>query len=228
VRVSTELRLEGDKGLFVARTDEPDLRRALRALAFTEQHGVFVRSFPADAPGLHESYVRFKRTVDDVLAQAAGRCLPPWEEALDAVAERLELLRAEWFLVGSGALAARGIEVVPRELDLVVSDPSVAAESFGHAQIEPVSVNRPGRWIARWFGRAFVHARVEWVADVDPAIDTYAAPNDYGPEAASRLEAVRWRDHELQLAPLDLALAVSERRGLTARAAAIRDYLGSS
>jgi hypothetical protein len=224
VSVSTELRLAGANGVFVAHTDEPELRRALRGLAFSEEKGGFVRCFPADAPGLHETYVRFKRTVDDVLAQASGRRIPPWEDALDAVATRLAMLRADWFLVGSGALAVRGIEVVPHDLDLVVADPAVAAEAFGNVHIEPVSESRPGTWIARWFGRAFLHARIEWVSGVDPEIDTYAAPNDYGPEAASRLETVRWRDHLLRLAPLDLQLAVTERRGLTGRAAAIRDF----
>jgi hypothetical protein len=225
VSISTELRLEGANGLFVAHTDEPDLCRALRSLAFTAENDAFVRSFPADAPGLHETYARFKHTLDDVLAQACGRRIPPWEDALEAVAMRLDAVRAEWFLVGSGALAVRGIEVVPRDLDLVVADPGVAAEAFRYLHIEPVSVNRPGTWIARWFGRAFLHARIEWVAGVDPEIDTYASPNDYGPEAASRVETLRWRDHDLRLAPLDLQLAVTERRGLTERAAAIRDVL---
>lgn len=224
--VSTELRMSGGDGVFVARTDEPDLRRALRQLAFTEADGAFVRAFPADTPGLHESYVRFKRTLDDVLAQESGRRIPPWEDALDAVAVRLASLHAEWFLVGSGALAVRGIEVVPHDLDLVIADQAVAAEAFRHVQIEPVSENRPGSWIARWFGRAFLHARIEWIAEVDPAADTYAAPNDYGAEASSRLEIVRWGDHDLAVAPLDRLLAVTERRGLAERAGAIRDFLG--
>jgi hypothetical protein len=225
VTVTTELRLDGGFGLFVARTDEPDLKRALRALAFVEENGAFVRRFPEEAPGLHESYVRFKRTVDDLLAQAAGRRIPPWEDALDAVALRLATLRADWFLVGSGALAVRGVEIVPHGLDLVLPDAALAAEAFRQVQIEPVTESRPGAWIARHFGRAFLHARIEWIADVDPAVDTYAAPNDYGPEAAARLESVRWRDHQLALAPLDLQLAVTERRGLSERAAAIRDVL---
>ena len=161
-----------------------------------------------------------------MLAQAAGREITPWEDALDAAALRLFARRTPWFLVGSAALAVRGIDVVPRDLDLVVADPAAAAEAFRTVQVEPVSVNRAGAWIARWFGRAFLHARIEWIAEVDPAVDTYATPNDYGPAAAARLETVRWRDHDLALAPLDLQLAVTERRGLTERAAAIRDLLG--
>jgi hypothetical protein len=224
--VETYLRLDGARTLFVVRTDEPDYRRALRQLAFTEDEGVLVRAFPSDAPRLHESYARFKRTLDEVLAQAAGRTITPWEDALEAASLRLSAARVPWFLVGSGALAVRGIEVVPRDLDLVVGDPEAATETFRNVETEPVTANRQGAWIARWFGRAFVHARIEWIADVDPAVDTYAAPNDYGAEAESRLETVRWHDHDLQLAPLDLQLAVTETRGLTERAAAIRDFLG--
>jgi hypothetical protein len=226
VSASTELRLVGGHALFVVHADEPDLRRALRDLDFDEDGRAFVRVFPADARGLHESYVRFKRTVGDLLAQAAGRQVTPWEDALDAAAMRLHSSRAEWFLVGSGALAVRGIEVAPRALDLVIADASRAAAALGDVQIEPVTENRPGTWISRWFGRAFLHARIEWIAGVDPAIDTYASPNDHGPAAASRLEIVRWHDHDLALAPLDLQLAVAERRGLTERAGAIRDFLG--
>jgi len=226
VSVATDLRLVGSRALFVVHVDEPDLRRALRDLDFVEAGGAFVRAFPGDAPGLHESYVRFKRTLGDLLAQATGRQVTPWEDALDAAAMRLRPSRADWFLAGSSALAVRGIEVVPRALDLVVADASRAAEALRDVLVEPVTENRPGTWISRWFGRAFLHARIEWIAGVDPAIDTYAAPNDHGPEAASRLEIVRWRGHDLALAPLDLQLAVAERRGLTERVGAIRDFLG--
>jgi len=226
VSVTTELRFVGSHALFLVHADEPDFRRALRELDFDEEGGAYVRAFPVVAPGLHESYVRFKRTIDDLLEQAAGRRVTPWEDALDATAMRLRSSRAGWFLAGSGALAVRGIEVVPRALDLVVADASRGVQALRDVQVEPVTENRPGTWISRWFGRAFLHARIEWIAEVDPAIDTYAAPNDHGPEAASRLEIVRWRDHDLALTPLDLQLAVSERRGLTERAGAIRDFLG--
>jgi hypothetical protein len=223
--VSTELRLVGERAQFLVQTDEPDYRRALEVLAFEQQGDAFVRSFPAAARGLHESYVRFKLTLGDVLAHAAGRRLPPWAEALDAVAIRLRAARTDWFLAGSAALAVRGIDIVPRDLDLVVADPGGAVEALSDLQIEPISVHRPGSWIAQWFGRAFLHARVEWIAGVDPEIDVYSSPNEYGPRAASRLETVRWRNHELVLTPIDVQLAVTERRGLAARAEEIRDFL---
>jgi len=216
----------GDRAQFLVRTDEPEYRRVLAELLFAEEDGAFVRSFRGDAPGLHQSYVRFKLTLEDVLAQAAGRRLPPWDDALDAVASRLSAQRCGWFLAGSAALAVRGIDIVPRDLDLVVADASRAIRALGDAQIEPVTLNRAGAWIARWFSRGFLHARVEWIAGIDPVIDVYSSPNEYGPKAAARLETVRWNDHDLALTPLDVQLAVTERRGLAARAEAIRDFLG--
>jgi hypothetical protein len=226
VSVSTELRLVGDRAQFRVQTADPAYRRALAELMFTDDGDAFVRTYPADARRLHESYLRFKLSLEDLLAQTAGRRLPPWEEALDAVATRLQVVRVPWFLTGSAALAVRGVDVVPRDLDLVVADSSGAGLALADVQIEPVTENRPGSWIARWFGRAFLHARVEWVADVDPAIDVYSSPNELGPRAAARLETVRWLDHELSLVPLDVQLAVTERRGLAARAETIRDFLG--
>jgi len=226
VSVSTELRLVGNRAQFLVRTDDPAYRRVLRELRFEEQEGGFVRAFPAEATGLHESYIRFKLTLQEALDQAAGRRMPPWDEALDAVATRLRAARARWFLTGSAALAVRGIDVVPRDLDLVVREPERAVEALADVQTEPVTVNRPGAWIARWFSRGFLHARVEWIADVDPAIDVYSSPNEFGPRAVSRLETARWQDHDLLVVPLDIQLAVTERRGLAARAETIRDFLG--
>lgn len=224
VSVSSELRLVGDRAQFRVQTDDPSYRRALGELMFADDGDAFVRSYPANARGLHESYLRFKLTLEDLLAQTTGRKLPPWDEALDAVAMRLRAVRADWFLAGSAALAVRGIDIVPRDLDLVVADPAAAALALADVQIEPVTENRPGSWIARWFGRTFLHARVEWIAGVDPAIDVYSSPNEFGPRAASRLEIVRWQDHDLALAPLAALLAVTERRGLAVRAELIRDF----
>jgi hypothetical protein len=226
VSATSDLRLVGDRAQFVVRTDDPGFRGALRELAFAqEDESSFVRSFPFEAPGLQESYLRFKVTLEEMLGQAAGRRIPPWEEALDAVARRLRPLHANWFLTGSAALAVRGIDVVPRDLDLVAAEAATIADGLGDVLIEPVSASRPGTSIARYTGRGFLRVRIEWLAEVDPAVDVYASPNEHGPEAASRLEAVRWADHELSLVPVDLQLAVAERRGLQERAEAIRDYL---
>jgi hypothetical protein len=86
------------------------------------------------------------------------------------------------------------------------------------ALVEPVFLS--DGWVARWWGRAFLGARVEWVADVASSVDE-PDPVDFGPVAAANLEGVRWRGHDLLVPPLELQLAVAERRGLNERVEAI-------
>ncbi|MGC7870605.1 hypothetical protein ACPUYX_03620 [Desulfosporosinus sp. SYSU MS00001] len=52
-------------------------------------------------------------------------------------------------------------------------------------------------------------------------------PHEQGPVAAERIEIVHWHGHEVAVAPLDLQLAVTDRRGLTDRAMKIRAYIAS-
>jgi hypothetical protein len=113
----------------------------------------------------------------------------------------------------------RGIATV----DFVTSDHSAVAEALADVLVEPPLHDRDRGWIAAWFGRAYLRARVEWVAEVYPDSDD-GAPNEIGPSAASRLECVRWNGRSLLLAPLDVQLAVNEKRGLDDRVAAIRRF----
>ena len=84
--------------------------------------------------------------------------------------------------------------------------------------LEPVAA---AEWpLSIWWGRAFLHARVEWAGGMTAAADEPDV-TDFGPTAESLLEAVTWRDWQLRVPPLDLQRAVSERRGLTARVAMI-------
>ena len=50
-------------------------------------------------------------------------------------------------------------------------------------------------------------------------------PADFGPTALERSETVTWKGYEINVPPLDLQLAVSERRGLRERADLIRAWM---
>jgi hypothetical protein len=219
--VETELRRTGTDAFFVVRTDRPELAAALAELAYGERDGEFLRRFPPDAPGLAVAFARFERHVDELLAQTARQRPVPWEDALAEVATRLDAAGVGWFVVGSAALAVRGVDVQPRDVDLVVSESERTAAALADALIEPPLEDREGGWIAAWFGRAFLGARVEWVADV------YAgdkAETEFAATAGERVERLRWNGRELQLAPLDIQLAVSRRRGLEDRVRAIQEF----
>lgn len=76
-------------------------------------------------------------------------------------------------------------------------------------------------WICRWWGRAFLKARIEWVGGVEHRVDEPFV-TDFGPAAARRLEEVTWNGRILHVPPLELQLQSCERRGLEDRASQIR------
>ena len=202
-----------------------DLVPAARKSAFTHHDGLWIRTFPSDAPHLDRAWDNFSRLVEPWLRQAAGLDPVPWQHALAEVCRRLTPAGVDWWLTGSAALAARGAEITPGDLDLVVAGPDSrrVGDLLLDALVEPVV---PADWFCESFGRAVLGARVEWVGGVGPAADEPEV-TDFGPVAVSRLETVRWREWEIRVPPLDLQRAVSVRRGLSDRVTLIDGLSGS-
>ncbi len=111
-----------------------------------------------------------------------------------------------------------------RELCCRTGAAQALGEAFGDAMIEPVLRSDDGQWISDWWGRAFVHARIEWIGDPRPFADD-PDPADFGLVAAQRLETVPFEDWLIKVPPLDLQRAVNERRGLADRVAMIDDLI---
>ncbi len=205
---------------------DPQLGAALETLAWEPREGGgWVRFFPCPVPEQAAcAFANIQHLLEPVLCQCQGTTAVPWEAALDEVCGRLESGGVDWWLCGSAALAVRGVAVVPRDLDLVVADADAVAVGglLADGLIEPVC---PAGWpVSKWWGRAFLHARVEWVGGVTPAADEPQV-TDHGPTAANRLQVLRWRDWHVRVPPLHLQRAVSARRGMADRVALI-DKLG--
>jgi len=181
---------------------DPQLGTALETLAWEPRDGGWVKSFPCPVPEqAARAFANIQHLLEPLLRQYLGMTAVPWEAALDGVCGRLESRGVDWWLCGSAALAVRGVAVVPRDLDLVVADADAVAVGrlLSDGLIEPVCV---AAWpISKWWGRAFLHARVEWVGGVTPAADEPQV-TDYGPTAANSLQAIRWRDWDVRTAVL--------------------------
>lgn len=223
--MKTELRHSGSEIHFVLAGVDPALRSSVIDLAFREVDGDFVRSFPAEAEFVDRAYAGFAAHIDEMVLQTAGVRPTPWDRALEELLERTAGSGVELWLAGSAALAARGLDVAPRDLDVIVDDDGARqlAELLADVLVDPLSPVTG--WICNWWGRAFLHARVEWVGGVGPQVDEPAVA-DFGPTAARSLETIEWRGRALRVPPLGLQLEVCERRGLVDRAAAIRGLLG--
>jgi hypothetical protein len=199
----------------------PELRATLESLVWEPRAGGWVKSFPDPVPEqAARAFANTQHLLEPLLRQCLGISAVPWQAALDEVCGRLESGGVDWWLCGSAALAVRGVAIVPRDLDLVVADADAVAVGglLADGLIEPVCA--AGWPISKWWGRAFLHARVEWVGGVTPAADEPLV-TDHGPAAAGSLQAIRWRGWDIRVPPLHLQRAVCARRGMADRVALI-------
>jgi hypothetical protein len=222
--MKTGCRLVGGLAYFLVGEVEPRYHEALLDLAFEPFGDRFRKCFPADSPHLDLAYRNFGRYAEEMILQTAGARPVPWEEALLAFLQAVKGQNIDWWLAGSAALAVRGMDLAPRDLDLVVaaSDSMRLGDLLLDYLVEPVIPVTD--WFCSWWGRAFLHARIEWVGGVNEMADEPAV-SDYGPTAASRLDTVLWKGYPLRVPPLDLQLMVNEKRGLADRVALIRQHL---
>jgi hypothetical protein len=194
-----------------------DVEQAVAELAFARRGAVWARTFPGDAPYAERAAARFETRAETMVRQTARLEPTAWDEALATLLERAP---DGWWLAGSAALAARGLAVEPRDLDVIADAAGCEqlAEAVADLLVEPLV---DGGFLGeRWF-RAFAGARLECVGGVHAE----HADTDFGATAAARLETVDWNGRRVRVPPLDLQLEVSERRGLRERAALIREAL---
>jgi hypothetical protein len=159
-----------------------------------------------------------------MVRQRAGEVPAPWDATLLTVLEVVAGEPIRWYLVGTAALAVRGLPIVLTDIDLVLD--VEGARRLGWLLrdhlVEPVTPTPD--WVAESFTRAFLSTTLEWLGGANERAEEYG-PTDFGPRAAGRLETVVWRGHKLRVPPLDLQLAVNERRGRDRTAALIREAL---
>ena len=222
--MKTICKTDGVTTSFIVAEVEPAHHDVLRGLYYSPAAEGFAKSYPAETPDLDRIYCHFARSAQAMVRQAARQEPVAWEEALEMFLNLVGGHTLVWWLVGSTALAVRGIEVAPGDVDIVTDDSGAERlnELLREYQVEPLQ--RSEGWIWNSFGRAFMGARLEWVGGVNVGADSPAI-SDFGPTAAARLEVVKWHGVEIMVPPLDLQLAVSERRGMKERADKIRRFL---
>jgi len=203
--MKTLCKTEGMQTSFIISDLDPIYDDAVRELFFTPHENGFAKTFPTNTPHLDVFYRHFAQTAEEIILQTARIHPAPWEQALLAFLQKIEQQDIQWYLAGSAALAARGLDVTPRDLDLIVDD--AGAHALGvllfDTLIQPVEDSRG--WISNWFGRAFLHTRIEWIGGVREDVDEHGM-TEYGPAAASRLETINWQGYEVPVPPRDIQL----------------------
>jgi hypothetical protein len=223
-KLTTAIEERGNAVRFVVAADDPRCRDRLVHMGYDRVGGrrCATRWF-ANSKELPRYFERFSASIAPMVLQSARLVRVPWEAALLEFLRRVEGSGVDWWLYGSGALAVRGLDIEPGDLDIHVSDAHAAGRVFDDLLVTPVE--RMHGWVANYTGRAFCHAVVEWLSEPLAEHDDPAAPHEQGPLIAEQLEVVRWRGHEVRVPPLSAQLRVCERRGLTGRAALIRSAM---
>lgn len=182
---------------------------------------MFTKSFPSDSRYIDKCFQNFERHIQEIILQRANVHPILWRDSLSAFLEIVEGKKIDWWLGGSAALAVRGINVVPHDIDLVTDESGALelGEILKDCLVEPV-VDCQG-WICRLFGKAFLHTEIGWAGAVEESVDI-PKPTDFGPAAAQRLETVEWCSYKIRVPPLDLQILTNERRGLTDRVEKIK------
>lgn len=211
---------------FIITDVDPVYHQTVRNLMYLPMEEGFAKIYPGGTPDLDLIYGNFSKYAEPMILQAAGAMPIPWELALSSFLDKIEGESINWWLAGSAALAVRGMAIIPHDFDLIVDDESARrlGAILNDYLIEPVHPVR--NWFCNWWGRAFLHARFEWVGGVDQRADRPMI-SDFGPTAAGRLEKLEWKGRTIFVPPLDLQLEVSRRRGLSERAAQIEKLMGS-
>lgn len=208
----------------------PEYHQAAQDTGYTLTDEGFVRDIVTDPQYIRHDYLdriltNAEEHLETMFAQKAGLEPVPWDQSLLTFLKLVEDKSIDWWLVGSAATAVRGIDIQPGDIDLCTSeaDAPVLQDLLRYTVLQPLQDSTG--WVGKWFGRAFLDARLEWLGGINESADA-GNISDFGLVAHSRLETIIWNGYSLRVPPLDLQLETSLRRGLVDRAEKIRKALG--
>lgn len=165
--------------------------------------GRLVWEFPAHAPGWDTAAGNWVRYGPEMLDQHHGVRPVAWEPGLRWIADILDGISADWFLIGSASLAVRGMDVRPGGVDVAMDEAS-ADRLPTHVES---GVMRPivdaGDWpVATRWGRLFHTCIVEVVG----GMHDQNFPRPWDSASRADLETVEWEGLTIRVPSLQRML----------------------
>jgi hypothetical protein len=220
-KLTTEIERVNARARFVVSTLDPVSQDRLEHLGYLGIGGdLFATRWFPDGPSIPRYYERFAASIESMVLQSARLVPIPWEEALEVFLRRVAGSKLTWWLYGSAAVAVRGIEISPGDIDISVDEPYLAGEIFDDLLVTPVE--ELDGWVARYVGRAFDAAIIEWTSDPHADNDGPARPGEFGPNVAPLIENIEWHGRQIGVPPLSVQFATCQRRGQTERIELVR------
>jgi hypothetical protein len=195
-------------------------RAALVELGFGPD---LVRRYPPGTRHVDRAVANLRRWLDEMVRQRMTGTAPGWAGALGDLLDRAGQARVPLAVIGSVALAVRGVDVRPGDIDVIttVEGADALGDSYREVLVVPVAYD-PGFGI---WGRAFAGGiRVEWLGN--PAM-VQEGPWPLAAQKwtiASPFEEVSWESRVLRVPPVELLRRIEVLRQRLDRVAAIDDY----
>jgi hypothetical protein len=143
----------------------------------------------------------------------------PWEQALSALIEKLAGMGIRWYFHGSAAMAIWGIEVAPRNLDIIfpdLSDFDCVRQLFLGDLISPIE--RCEGWIMGGLGGLFVRANIGLAF-----MNATDVPFDM-----SQLKEVEWMGRKIAISPLEWLKRDNRNYGRSERAELVERFMNKT
>lgn len=140
----------------------------------------------------------------------------PWKQALSAFIEKLVGTGIRWYIHGSAAMAIWGIDVVPRDLNIIfpdLSDFDRVRQLFLAETIYPIELC-PG-WLMGGLGGLFIHANIglAFMNATDVLFDM------------SQLKEVDWMGEKIAISPLEWQRRDNQNYGRGERVELIKSFM---
>jgi hypothetical protein len=212
--------VDGDWRTIRVSDPDPDQRTALAELGFPPDA---VQRYPPGTRYFDRAVANLRQALDEMVRQKAGREPAHWSRTFRDLLHRADEARVQFAVVGSVALAIRGVDVRPADIDVLTTTKGAdaLAESYQDALVVPLATTAGfGR-----FGRAFTGGiRVEWLGNPARVQEGPWPLAAAGWSIASPFEEIWWESRFLRVPPLELQRRVEVQRQRPDRVAAIDEY----
>jgi hypothetical protein len=184
--LSTQLERRGESARFVVATFDPLYQDRLEHLGYLsigdDRFATRWFRYSSSVPRYYERFAgsieRIAGSIERMVLQSACLVQIPWQDALLEFLRRVDGSGLHWWLYGSAALAVRGIDVEPGDIDISVSDAELLGTIFDDLLVTPVE-HLEG-WVAGRIGRAYHEAIIEWLSEPHATNDDPTEPLEYG------------------------------------------------
>ncbi|HQV68889.1 MAG TPA: hypothetical protein PL141_03350 [Thermoflexales bacterium] len=188
-------------------------KAVLLASYFSEESGVFTKKFQKSTLMFdHDVQLMAANFVEHIKEQTnIANTKRKFENALEWVCHRHEENAIKWWLAGSGALFARGIDVTPHDIDIMTYKSEIGKihRAVKDKIVEPF--HHVTGWVVKGFGVISQNFRIDYAFEPEDWVDG-TGPVDFGPAASAEIEEIKWKSHTILVPRIHYHLKSNQTR----------------